>query len=302
VRIQSFLSDRIFQRFVVTAEYYNPLMPLPEHDLVLNAIGDADLAGPALAGALALVERTAAPVINRPEAVLATGRTEIARRLKTIPGVRTPRMAVLDGELLAGAQAGLAEWGFQFPLLLRSPGFHGGEHFLRVDSADEIPAAIRELPGRELLAIEYLDSFQEDGKARKYRAMTIDGRLYPLHCAVSRNWKIHYFSAEMTDFPEHRAEDAAFLEDMPGVLGPRIIAALEAVQSALRLDYGGIDFGIGRDGELLVFEANATMVILPPGADPRWNYRRAAVERVCRAVHAMLAARAIASRPERDVI
>ena len=53
------------------------------------------------------------------------------------------------------------------------------------------------------------------------------GELYPLHVAISHNWKIHYFSADMADFPEHRAEDAEFLADMPGVLGPRVMAGAQ---------------------------------------------------------------------------
>jgi tetratricopeptide (TPR) repeat protein len=294
VRIESFLSNRIFQRFLVAAEYYDAAMPLPEHDLVVNAVGDADLAGHALAAAAALIARSRAPVLNRPEAVLATGRAEVAARLSVIPGVRTARTATVSRDALAApdAQATLARLGLQFPLLLRSPGFHGGDHFLKLDSPDDLADALQELPGRELLAIEYLDAFRADGKARKYRVMMVDGRLYPLHCAVSHHWKIHYFSAEMAEFPEHRAEDAAFLANMAGVLGPSAMQALKAIQTALGLDYGGIDFSIDRDGVLLVFEANATMVILPPGTDRRWDYRRPAVNRVCRAVHTMLARRA----------
>jgi len=294
VRIESFLNDRVFQRFLVAAEFYDPSHPLPEHDLVLNAVGDADLSGAALRGVAALMEKTAAPAINRPEAVQATGRAEVARRLAAIPGVRTARTAAVAREALAApnAAATLAELGFRFPLLLRSPGFHGGEHFLKLDSVNELPGALDALPGRELLAIEFLDSRTTDGKRRKYRAMMVDGRLYPLHCAVSRHWKIHYFSAEMADSAANRAEDAAFLADMPGVLGPRAMRALEAIQSTLGLDYGGMDFGLSPDGEVLVFEANATMVILPPKPEPKWDYRRPAVERVCRAVHTMLTSRA----------
>jgi glutathione synthase/RimK-type ligase-like ATP-grasp enzyme len=293
IRVEAFLSDRIFQRHLVAAEFYDPAMPLPPHRLVVNAIGDADLAGAALEGAAALLAHTDAPVINPPSAVMATGRAAIARRLKAVGGVRTARTEMVDRELLAAPDAvtRLAGLGFAFPLLLRSPGFHGGEHFVRLESPEELPQALEALPGRELLAMEYLDARGLDGKCRKYRAMMIDGQLYPLHCAVSRHWKIHFFSADMADSPEHRAEDAAFLADMPAVLGPRVMSALHSIQSALGLDYGGIDFGVDRRGNLLVFEANATMVILPPGADAKWNYRRPAVERVCRAVHAMLIAR-----------
>jgi glutathione synthase/RimK-type ligase-like ATP-grasp enzyme len=294
IRVEAFLSDRIFQRYLVAAEFYDPAMPLPPHRLVVNAIGDADLSGAALVGATALLANTTAPVINPPSAVMATGRAAIAQRLKAVDGVRTARTEMVDRELLAApdAAARLAEFGFAFPLLLRSPGFHGGEHFLRLESPEELPQALEALPGHELLAMEYLDARGLDGKYRKYRVMMIDGQLYPLHCAVSRHWKIHFFSADMADSPEHRAEDAAFLADMPTVLGPRVMAALHSIQSALGLDYGGIDFGVDRQGNLLVFEANATMVILPPGSDAKWDYRRPAVERVCRAVHAMLMARA----------
>jgi hypothetical protein len=121
--------------------------------------------------------------------------------------------------------------------------------------------------------------------------MLVDGRLYPLHAAISPHWKIHYFSADMADSAAHRAEDATFLEDMPRVLGPKALAALHHIQATLGLDCGGIDFGLSATGELLLFEANATMAVILPGKDPRWDYRRAPVERIYKAVWQMLAAR-----------
>jgi len=41
-------------------------------------------------------------------------------------------------------------------------------------------------------------------------------------------------------------------------------------------------------GDLLLFEANATMVVNPPEPDERWAYRRPAVERIFAAVRRML--------------
>ena len=61
--------------------------------------------------------------------------------------------------------------------------------------------------------MQYLDARGADGKTRKYRVMIIDGQTFPLHLAISSQWKIHYFTAEMAEHPEHRAEDAAFLEE-----------------------------------------------------------------------------------------
>jgi hypothetical protein len=128
-----------------------------------------------------------------------------------------------------------------------------------------------ELPGQEVIVMQYLGARRSDGETRKYRVMMINGEIYPLHAAISNHWKIHYFTADMTDNPEHRAEDAAFLENTPDTLGPLAMSALHQIQSMLGLDYAGVDFGLSTKGEVLVFEANATMVINPPEPDELWN-------------------------------
>jgi tetratricopeptide (TPR) repeat protein len=285
------LDDRVFQTFVVVPEFYDLKVPLPPHQVVFNAIGDADLAAPALAAAQSLIALTAAPVINPPAAVLATGRADHAR-LSRLPGVVTPATVTLPRELLSAPEAAatVARHGFRFPLLLRTPGFHTGRHFLRVESPEALPAAVAQLPGKELTVIEFLNARGADGKVRKYRVMMIDGELYPLHVAISSHWKIHYFTADMADQPGNRAEDAEFLKNMPAVLGPRAMQALAHIQATLGLDYAGIDFGLSDSGDLLLFEANATMVVNPPEPDERWAYRRPAVERIFAAVRRMLTA------------
>ncbi len=155
--------------------------------------------------------------------MLATGRADNARRLSRLPGVIAPATVTLPREVLGPIEAAstLARHGLQFPLLLRTPGFHTGRHFVRVESPDGACwGARRNFPARELTAIQYLDARGADGKVRKYRVMMIGGHLYPLHVAISSHWKIHYFTAEMADHAEHRAEDAEFLENMPAVLAP----------------------------------------------------------------------------------
>jgi tetratricopeptide (TPR) repeat protein len=293
--LEKFLDDCVFQTYVAVTDFYDEKTPLPAHRLVVNGIGDADVAAAALAGAEHLLAHTAARVINAPAAIQGTGRCDVARRLSGLPGVVTPRMVTLPREALAAPDAGttLTLHGFEFPLLARTPGFHIGEHFLRVESLDELPAALAQLPGRDLTVIEYLDARGRDGKARKYRVMMIDGQLYPLHAAISSDWKIHYFSAEVAENPAHRAEDAEFLSNMSGVLGPRAVSALDGIQKTLGLDYGGVDFGLNEKGEILLFEANATMAVIPPDADSRWDYRRPAVELVRSAVSKMLMERAM---------
>jgi len=286
VPIRHLLDDKIFRTFVVLPNVYDPDVPLPEHQVVFNAIGDADLCQQALDRAVTLMDRTFAPVINAPAAVLGTARAANARRLGTIPGVIAPRMANFSRESVTTEC--LARRGFDFPLLLRAPGFHNGRHFVMVDKADRLPSALAELPGDEVTAIQFLDARGSDGLYRKYRVMMISGWLYPLHLAISANWKIHYVTADMAENPAHRAEEAEFLKDMPGVLGPRAMTALAEIQNMLGLDYAGIDFGLTAHGDVLLFEANATMTVLPPDRDRRWDYRRDAVRRIEDAVRKML--------------
>lgn len=275
-------------------EFYDRKTPLPLHQLVINGIGDAEVSRGALAAAEEVIALTRAPVVNPVAAVLATGRSNNAKRFSGLSGVVTPITATLAREQLSGSQAAdtLDSHGLAFPLLLRAPGFHTGQHFVKVENFEALPAALAELPGRELIVMEYLDARGAAGKTRKFRVMMIDGQIHPLHVAISSDWKVHYFTAEMSESPEHRAEDAAFLENMPRVLGSVAMYALERIQTVLGLDYAGIDFGLNAKGEVLVFEANATMAVNPPGADERWNYRLPAYQRIREAVQKMLLARA----------
>ena len=300
VPIRHLLDDKVFRTFVVLPNVYDPDVPLPAHDVVFNAIGDADSCTQALDRAVVLMDCTFAPVINSPAVVLSTGRIANARRLGEIPGVVAPVIANLSRTVLKSPDAAeaLASRGLRFPLLLRAPGFHNGRHFLRVESAGGIEDAVWELPGEELTAIQFLDARGTDGKYRKYRVMMIGGWLYPLHLAISSHWKIHYVTAEMTEDAKHRSEEAKFLKDMPGVLGARAMAALADIQDALGLDYAGIDFGLSPNGEILLFEANATMTVVPPGPGQRWDYRRDAVQRVADAVRKMLVDKARAAKPQ----
>ena len=292
------VDDRVFATTALAAAFHAPDAPLPPHALIFNVIGDADLSAEDLAAAESLRRRSDAPVINPPDRIPPTGRMAGARRLGALPGVVAPRMALWPREDLQapGAAARLEAEGFGFPLLLRSPGFHTGRHFEQVEAPGRLAAVAAALPGRELMVIEHLDARGPDGLARKYRVMIIGGKLYPLHLVVSRHWKAHYFTGAMGEEADLRAEEARFLEAMPEALGPRAMQALEAIARTLGLDYAGVDFAVGAEGELLLFEANAVMNMIAPDASPQWDYRRPAIERAIGAARDMLVARAATAR------
>ena len=297
IPIGPLLDDRIYGVTVIVAEFYDPALPLPPHRLMINAIGDADLCLPSLEAAVKLAALTQAPVLNHPAAVLDTGRIANASRLRQVPSVITPAMTSLSRAVLAQPDALelLADLGFACPFLLRTPGFHNGQNFFKIENADDLKEALEKLPGREFTVMQFLDGRAPDGKVRKYRVMFIDGEIFPLHAAISHDWKVHYVTAEMGGRPEHLAEDEAFLNAMPAVLGPGVMAALEGIRDVLGLDYAGVDFSVNESGQVLLFEANATMVVTAPERDEQWAYRHAPVERVLVAIRKMLAAKAACS-------
>jgi glutathione synthase/RimK-type ligase-like ATP-grasp enzyme len=289
VSTREFLDNRLFEILVLYPEYFDATQALPPHDVVFNAIGDAELCAKALQSAQQVLQHSSAPLINAPGQVLKSSRLDNAQRLGKLAGVvAAETWRVGRGQLAAFAAQHAAE----FPLLLRSPGFHMGSHFILVGDSQELLSSAAALPGKELLAMGFLDGRGADGMTRKYRVMIVDGELYPLHLAISAHWKVHYFSAAMASDPALREEERRFLDDMPAVLGKTAIEALRSIGAELGLDYAGVDFGLSAEGSVLLFEANATMVVAAPPPDPMWDYRRAAIARAREAAVALVRLRA----------
>ncbi len=291
VPIERYLDDRTFAKATLVAEFDDRTRPLPPHALVVNTIGDASRCAAALAAARAILARTSAPVVNDPRRVAATTREANAAAFAAVANVRAPLTAVFARAALGRATAAesLMGFGFRFPIIVRAPGYHSGEHCVKAETLDELIAAVETLPGNEILAIAYIETRARDGFYRKYRAMIVDGEIYPLHLAIASQWLVHYFRADASS-DAHRAEEGAFLADMAAALGATAIAALRAIAERLGLDYGGIDFAIDAAGRVVVFEANATMFVPPPSVDDR-PIHVAAVERIDAAVRTMLLSR-----------
>lgn len=294
VPTRPWIDDRVFAVTVVYADYFDPAGPLPHHALVVNAIGDADLCGVALDQAERMLRGWRGRVINAPGQVRRTGRASAMERFRGMAGIVVPRISALPRSVV------LEAGNLAFPLLLRSPGYHTGQHFVRVERQADLAAAVAGLPGETLFAIEWLDARGPDWMSRKYRVMFIDGVCYPVHLAISADWKVHYFTAAMAANSAYRREEQRFLDDMRGALGQRAMDALSAIGETLGLDYAGVDFGMGPDGSVLLFEANANMAIVPPSADPIWDYRRSAILDVQTAARQMLMRRLHATSSRRS--
>ncbi|MGD0474076.1 MAG: tetratricopeptide repeat protein [Candidatus Velthaea sp.] len=292
VPIDRFIDDQTFAKSTIVAEFFTAA--LPPHAFVINAIGDASRCRDALRAAACFLRATSAPVVNAPATVAATAREATASALAGVPGVVASRTVTFSRAQLRDPRAAetLAAAGFEWPVIVRAPGFQTGLHCNLVERPSELAAAVAELPGEDALVIAFADvRSPSDANVRKYRVMIVDGVIFPLHLAIAKHWMVHYFRADTGEQPAYRAEEAAFLADLSGALGTAAMTALHAIAGRLALDYGGIDFALDARGRVVVFEANATMIV-PPAAAEREPYRRAAVERIEQAVRGMLLARA----------
>ncbi|THD74325.1 MAG: tetratricopeptide repeat protein [Phenylobacterium sp.] len=227
---------------------------LRDTDVVFSTLGDVDRDGGQLSAATAFCLALDKPVLNPPAAIRHTGRDAAAALFAGIPGLVTPPAR-------RASPAELAATPIETPLLVRPAGDHGGQNLVRLQDAAERDAYLATRPDERLLLTPFHDVRSADGRWRKYRFVFVDRRPFPFHLAIADHWLVHYWRADMAGSAEARAEEARFLADWRGVFGPRAAAAVEAVARRLDLDYGGLDCALTEAGEVLLFEANACILL-----------------------------------------
>jgi tetratricopeptide (TPR) repeat protein len=250
---------------------------LPRYDLVLNAIGEPELPPETHAAVERFRQVCSAPFLNRPDRVVATSRISLPVLLGDLADVVVPSAT----RWWAGDAPPTIGW----PALVRPVGSHGGAGLTRVGSASAFLEAARPYQVCDVAAFH--DFAGPDGLFRKYRAIFIDRRPYPYHLAIGTDWLVHYVTTNMLNEPQLRAEEERFLDDPTAAIGARAMAALSAIGRRLDLDYAGIDFSVLPDGRVLVFEANATMVLHPEAEGGVLAYKNRPVAAILAAFDAM---------------
>ncbi|HEY5411574.1 MAG TPA: hypothetical protein VIJ94_12710, partial [Caulobacteraceae bacterium] len=283
-----------YTRLVWYMEYARDaqMAALPPYDLVFNAIGDPDLAGPAEWAMSRFLDRCSKPVLNDPARIARTSRSLTPAALGDLPDVVVPPAMRIEQATIAqlGMRGAVDEAGFEPPLLVRPTGSHGGKGLHRAMKWDELEAAGAAIGEQDLYVTAYHDYRSPDGLYRKGRAIFVDGRPFPYHWAASREWMVHYDDSGTASDPARRAEERGFLEDPAAAVGARAWAAIGRIGERLGLDYCGLDFSILADGRVLVFEANATMLAHPEDEAGPLAYKNPAVRAITDAFQARLQA------------
>jgi tetratricopeptide (TPR) repeat protein len=235
---------------------------LPAFDFIFNAVGEADVASALLCRLDRFAARSARPLLNAPAAVALTQRHRLASLLGDIANVVAAPCLRLDAPPSDAATLllTLGDAGMDFPLLVRPTGSHGGAGLVLCTDVIELGAALRAIDGG-LYLTRFVDYRSADGYYRKYRMIYVGREAHPYHLAISPNWMVHYESSGMEDDAARIAEERAFLSDPEAALGAAAMAAIREIGKHLGLDYAGVDFALLSDGRVLVFEANATMLV-----------------------------------------
>ena len=240
---------------------YDMDLLLSKADVVVNMIADADNGNEVLPLALALAERLDRPTINHPRKIMTTDRQSIAGKLAGIALCRIPKTVRLPAASLTGAALQEQLEQLTMPLLIRCAGTHGGDDFEKITEVDAIDSFVSRHPDAMFYLSEFVDYRSADGYYRKYRMICINGQILPYHLAIHNDWMVHHFRTDMANQAWMREEEEAFLKNPHGIFNQEHFAAFQKMATAIGLDYCGIDCSLDRDGNIVVFEANATMLV-----------------------------------------
>jgi tetratricopeptide (TPR) repeat protein len=223
-------------------------------DVVFSVLADVDHDSGQFDAAIAFCEALGKPVLNPPRSIRRTGRDHAAELFAGIPAMVTPKVRYAEADDLAALP-------ITAPVLVRPVGDHGGDNLVLLRTEADKTAYLERAPQGRVLLSPFHDFRSPDGHWRKYRFVFVDRRVHPYHLAIGEQWLVHYWRAEMQRSPWKMAEEERFLDDWRGVFGPRAAAATEEAARRLDLDYGGMDCALTREGELLLFEANACILL-----------------------------------------
>ncbi len=255
---------------------------LTEVDLIFNTLGEVEKDGGQIELVKTLSARLGKPILNPPDCVAHTGRDRVHELFGDIPGLLVPGVRWMMRDDLLG------QFGFADPFLIRTAGAHGGEDLALIQTSSDLVEYLVKVPYDRFLLTDFYDFKGSQDCYRKYRFIFVDRQPFPYHLAIAESWLVHYWRAEMERADWKKREEEDFLTGWRRVFGPKAAAAVEQVAQRMDLDYGGMDCSILPNGEVLLFEANASMLVHLDDAEANFPYKHQAVPRIRDAVTHMV--------------
>ncbi len=191
-----------------------------------------------------------------------TTRDNIYQLLQGIDKLHVPKTVKIQPKSPAEIYDTIEKENFEFPVIFRQAGDHGGDSTIWIEDTTEEFYAFP-LDGRDYYLTQFVD-YQEDGLYQKYRLIIIDGEVYLRHVKISDQWMVHHKTQIKN--PEDLQKDIS--ERFLDKIKPAIQPIITEIYNQLKLDYFGIDCYIDKNMNILTFEINANMIIfLQPKVD-----------------------------------
>jgi hypothetical protein len=278
---------------------------IPDHDIAFVAISHSDERAPLIKRLDPLMGQWPRPVVQSPARLLQTSREGIFSLLRTVSGIEVPPVVRVSRDNLEEFRNGATDiradaQSLSFPLLLRPIDSHAGKSLRKCTDPVEIASYLAETPDLEFYVTQFVDYADGDGMYRKLRIVLIEGRPLLCHMAVADTWMIHYANAGMLQSAEKRLEEARAMAEFDTGFAMRHANAFEEIYRRVGLEYLGIDCGETPNGKLLIFEADAAMVIHAMDPPEIFPYKPRQMQRVFETFYAMLDGAAKSKWPEQN--
>ncbi len=228
-------------------------LKFPEDAIWFNSISSADGNIKSLRMLEGILKSKSISIINPPDKVLLTTRDKAVQILSGIDGVKIPECFRMEPGSISEVKQFIDTNGISFPFLFRPAVDHGKNSLLKINSPDKMSRLeCFAFDGEKSYYItEFIDFVSADGLYRKMRFLVIGDKVIPRHLIISSSWQIHSDHSAVSD------EEIAFLSRVEPSVAQRCLA----VKESFGLDYIGIDCAMDREGDLLIFEANAHSMI-----------------------------------------
>jgi hypothetical protein len=267
--------------------------PLPDHAIAIVTPCESGQNRRVLREIERLIQNWPCPVLNQPSAVSQSSREQLHFSLRAVQGLMMPATARVGRAALE--QTGVALKSLDqflsngtFPLICRPIDSHAGRALVKLDSLSSIAPYLAGQPDAEFFISPFIDYRSADGWFRKYRIVWIDGLPYPVHMAISDDWKVWYYNAGMAANAAKRNEEEHFMATFDTGFAVRHAAALAAIAERFGLEYFGIDCAELPNGSLLVFEGGNNLVVHDMDPPDLYPYKSPHMQKLFAAFREML--------------
>ena len=277
----------------VVTLFIAPGLPLPEvlpdHDIAFVAApGDSDDTRQFLEEIDRRLPDLPRPALNSPAAIAELDRDRLCELLADRPGIVSPLSIRCSRKTVQDIAEGKAEIDGLYPFVIRPVGSHAGRGLERMQFREEILPYLLSQDADEFFVTQYVDYRSEDGLYRKYRIVFIAGQPYACHMAIAEHWKLWYMNAEMEKSRFKLVEEQEFMTCFNEDFGVKHQTALQQIAERVGLEYFGIDCAETRDGELVVFEADNSLIVHDMDPKETFPYKSEQMQKVFKAFQEML--------------